>query len=54
MKRWPRLCAHIICESVGYATPALAARIVMDAKGGEEDLVRMGLRAATGAIQYPL
>ena len=32
MKRWPRLCAHIICESLGYATPALAARIVMDAK----------------------
>jgi hypothetical protein len=31
MLRWPLLVAHVICESLGYATPSCAARIVADA-----------------------
>lgn len=25
MRRWPRVTAHVICESLGYATPSKAA-----------------------------
>ncbi len=32
LKRYPRICAHIIAESLGYALPVLAARILRDAK----------------------
>ena len=32
MKRYPRLTAHIIAESLGYATPSRAASILRDAK----------------------
>jgi len=32
MKRYPRITAHIIAESLGYATPSLAARILKDAR----------------------
>lgn len=35
MKKYPRLTAHVICESLGYATPELAAVIVAKAKLGE-------------------
>ena len=31
MKRYPLITAHIIAESLGYATPSCAARILMDA-----------------------
>ena len=31
LRRWPRLCAHVICESLGYASPDLAASIVLAA-----------------------
>ena len=31
LKRWPRLCAHVICHSLGYATPSRAADIVLAA-----------------------
>ena len=31
LKRWPRLCAHVICHSLGYATPTKAADIVLAA-----------------------
>lgn len=34
MKRYPRIVSHIICESLGYATPSCAARILKDAKDG--------------------
>lgn len=30
-RKYPRLTAHMICHSLGYAVPALAARIVYDA-----------------------
>jgi len=30
MKRYPRVTAHIISESLGYATPLTAARIGLD------------------------
>lgn len=32
MKRYPCLTAHIIAESLGYATPSMAACILRDAK----------------------
>jgi hypothetical protein len=32
MRRYPRLTAHIIAESLGYATPICAARILEDAR----------------------
>lgn len=28
--RWPALTAHLICESLGYATPTTAANIILD------------------------
>jgi hypothetical protein len=37
MQRYPRITAHIICESLGYATPSCAARILKDAKEGREN-----------------
>jgi hypothetical protein len=37
MQRYPRLVAHMICCSLGYATPLLAARICLDAVEGREN-----------------
>lgn len=37
MRRYPCLTAHIIAESLGYATPSCAARILKDAKEGREN-----------------
>jgi hypothetical protein len=34
MKRYPLLTSHIIAESLGYATPTCAARILKDAREG--------------------
>jgi len=31
MRAYPRLTAHVIAESLGYATPSTAARIIKDA-----------------------
>jgi hypothetical protein len=36
LTRWSRVCAHLICHSLGYATPILAARIVLAAVRGEK------------------
>jgi hypothetical protein len=30
MRRYPRLTAHLICESLGYDTPHSAARSILD------------------------
>ena len=35
LRRYPRLCAHLICTSLGYATPLLAADIVKSAHESE-------------------
>jgi hypothetical protein len=35
LRRYPRLCAHIICTSLGYASPAVAANILRDADHGK-------------------
>ena len=35
MKRYPRVTAHIISESLGYATPSTAARIGLDGMNGD-------------------
>lgn len=35
--RYPRTCSHIICESLGYATPIVAASILRDARQGKEN-----------------
>ena len=37
MRRYPSVTAHIIAESLGYATPSCAARILKDAKEGREN-----------------
>ncbi len=37
MNRYPLITAHIIAESLGYATPAVAARILKDAREGREN-----------------
>ena len=37
MRRYPRLTAHIIAESLGYATPTSAALILRDAKHRQEN-----------------
>lgn len=37
MKRYPGLTAHIIAESLGYATPSCAARILNDAREHREN-----------------
>ncbi len=35
LARYPRICAHVIAESLGYATPLTAAAILRDAKEGK-------------------
>lgn len=35
--KYPRIVAHIICHSLGYATPTTAALILKDAKEGKEN-----------------
>lgn len=35
--RWPSATAHMICESLGYATPSTAASIILDALNGREN-----------------
>ena len=37
MRRYPRITAHIIAESLGYATPSTAALILRDAKDRKEN-----------------
>ena len=37
LHRYPRICAHIIAESLGYVTPSTAARILLDAHRGDEN-----------------
>ena len=37
MERYPRITAHIIAESLGYATPTCAARILKDAMERKEN-----------------
>lgn len=37
MRRYPRLTVHIIAESLGYATPTCAARILNDARQGQKN-----------------
>ena len=37
LARYPRICAHIIAESLGYATPLCAASILKDAKEDQEN-----------------
>ena len=37
MERYPRITAHIISESLGYATPTCAVLILKDAKEGREN-----------------
>ncbi len=37
MRRYPRIVAHIIAESLGYATPSKAALILKDARDRKEN-----------------
>ena len=59
MRRYPRITAHIIAESLGYATPSRAALILCDAKYRRENWCewidacygRDALRAVKDAIR---
>jgi len=59
MKKYPRITAHIIAESLGYATPSCAARILKDAREDRENYCewiyscydRNPLRAVQAAIK---
>ena len=42
MRRYPRVTAHIIAESLGYATPSRAARIGLDGLHGSQALHAVG------------
>ena len=35
LRRWPRLCAHLICESLGYFSPLAAAGAILRLKQNE-------------------
>lgn len=35
LRRWPRLVAHMICESLGYFTPKAAANAILSYKLGQ-------------------
>lgn len=37
LRKYPRICAHIIAESLGYAVPLVAARVLKDATEGNEN-----------------
>ena len=37
LRRWPRVCGHVICHSLGYATPTRAASIVLAAARREKN-----------------
>jgi uncharacterized protein (DUF433 family) len=60
MKRYPLITAHIISESLGYATPTCAARILKDARAGRKNYCewidacynRNPLRAVQDAIRF--
>ena len=59
MQRFPNIVAHIICESLGYATPSHAAGILQTALLGDPDYCEWidacyhndGTRAVQGAIE---
>jgi hypothetical protein len=60
MKKYPLITAHIIAESLGYATPTCAASILKDAREGRENWCewidacyqRNALRAVQDSIRY--
>lgn len=60
MKRYPFITAHIIAQSLGYATPSCAAGILKDAMEGRENYCewidacyqRNPLKAVHDAIRY--
>jgi len=37
IERWPALTAHLIAESLGYATPSKAGQIILDTVHGREN-----------------
>ncbi len=37
LERYPRICAHVIAESLGYAVPLVAATILKDAHNDNEN-----------------
>ncbi len=60
LSRYPHLCSHTICHSLGYATPTKAAIILMHAHRGEPDYCEWidacyrgdAKRAVQDAIKY--
>jgi hypothetical protein len=60
MKKYPLITAHIIAESLGYATPTVAARILKDAREGRQNYCEWidacygcdALKAVQDSIRY--
>lgn len=60
LKRYPALTAHLIAESLGYATPSCSANIILDAIHGRKNWCewiyscynRNPLPAVQGAISH--
>ena len=48
LNRWPRLTAHLICESLGYFTPEAAAHALLDYKHGRPDWCEWYVHMAQG------
>jgi hypothetical protein len=46
--RWPRLTAHLICQSLGYFTPEAAARAILHHKRGEPNCCEYYIHLAGG------
>jgi hypothetical protein len=53
-RRWPRVTAHLIAESLGYATPDKAAFIIKDALLGEPNYSEWVLACYQGDASKPL
>lgn len=48
LNRWPRLTAHLICDSLGYFTPEGAAHAILDYRRGEANWCEWYIHMAQG------
>jgi len=54
LHRWPRLVAHLICQSLGYFTPWAAANCIADHKNGEPNWCEYVAHCYSGNPKPPL
>ncbi len=53
MRRYPLITAHIIAESLGYAPPSRAARILKDAREGRKNTANGLMLAMAATLSEP-